>query len=278
MLSQELSPLKSAVDGLQAELANLSVSVEARLAAVEARVDTTQVRIEKLEVWVAEAKQQPGEAVTSPEVIAKLQGMQKQIDELVRGRPAADAEQNACTAVVGGLAGFGTISEASAWLNDKLTALTAPIPVDTYIKGGTFNGLLFAKFRNKLDRDAAVLRMRSASYQYGGNPVWARPDLPIEKRVPEGFLFGFKRQLVEWGFQRSIVRIDTDALNMKVGSELAVTAGVANGRLQCQWHGAWATWEDLHGSSELDVMMKKANDAIQRSRGVGKGTTKGHTQ
>eukprot|EP00972_Heterocapsa_arctica_P051057 7505817-Heterocapsa_arctica.AAC.1 len=61
--------------------------------------------------------------------------------------------------------------------------------------------------------------------------LWARPDLPLEVRIPETVLFAFKRTLVEWGFARSIVRVDTDAANVKVGGELALSAKCVGGQL-----------------------------------------------
>ena len=103
-----------------------------------------------------------------------------------------------------------------------------------------------------------------------------KADLPIKKRVSEGCLFGLKRVLCEWGFNRPIVRINTDMLDLKVGGEEVVAVKVAEGKLQCNWAGEWKNWKELHESSELKFILDKAAETLKKAGGGSKGTTKGH--
>ena len=103
--------------------------------------------------------------------------------------------------------------------------LGGPQPTETYCKG-EYKGLLFAKFASHRDRNAAVGKLRQAREQQGDNKVWAKADAPLEQRVAESFLFGVKKTFVDWGCKRGKVWVDTSALTLKVGGELAVTVRV----------------------------------------------------
>ena len=70
-------------------------------------------------------------------------------------------------------------------------------------------------------------------------------------------MFGLKRVLVEWGFQRASVRVDTDAATVKVGGETAVTVSVIGSNLHCEWGETWRVWRELHESEELKSLLEK---------------------
>ena len=88
-------------------------------------------------------------------------------------------------------------------------------------------------------------------------------------------MFGFKRTLVEWGFARSIVWVDTDTSSVEVGGELVLTVKIVGGKTNCTWHGAWAEWADLHDSPELEDIVDKAQSAMQNAGGGTNGKGKG---
>ena len=124
--------------------------------------------------------------------------------------------------------------------------------------------------------------------------MWAKPDLPVDKRVPATFLFGLKKVLVGWGLNKQCAWVDEDKLTLKAGEELVVTASVAqveqgassrgsaasgSKKLLCNWGGTWATWRDLQESAELEELVAKAEEALNRTAEgkKGKGWTKGHS-
>ena len=278
MLQHQLSPINAAIGNLQADFKRLHLSVDDRLNAIEARVDTTLVRVEKLEAVLSGG----GGVGVSQEVQDKLDAMQKQIAELQQVPGGSmSGPQITSTAVFGGLVGFGSKLEADEWLEDKLRSLLCPQAVETYIKGNDFNGLLFVKFADKRSRDIAVAKFRGAYLQRSGKAVWAKADLPIQQRVPESYLFGLKRVLVEWGFNRGVVRVDTTAGSLTVAGEQVVASMVVGGRLQNSWCGAWADWAELHQATEVVELGRRAAEALGRAAaggGGGKGLTKGHVQ
>ena len=93
---------------------------------------------------------------------------------------------------------------------------------------GDYKGIMFAKFESKPERDRAARVLKEAGLREGGASVRAKADLPAERRAPHNFLFGLKHLLVDWGFNRSNLWIDTDTGTLKTDTELIVTAVVSN--------------------------------------------------
>ena len=100
------------------------------------------------------------------------------------------------TALFGGLDKFTNEPEAKEWLKQRLTQLGVETPADIYTKG-TFTGILFARFSCGAVRDGVASAFWKARLEYGGKLTWSRPDLPLEQRVPESFLFALRKQLME---------------------------------------------------------------------------------
>ena len=76
-----------------------------------------------------------------------------------------------------------------------------------------------------------------------GKPTWAREDLPIERRVPETFLFALKKQLVEWGYSKQEVKVDRMALTLSVDGGVVATAAVKENKFSIDFDLDWALWE-----------------------------------
>jgi hypothetical protein len=168
--------------------------------------------------------------------------------------------------------------EAVTWLTAKLASLSGPVPVHSYIKSGEFHGILFAQFRNALDRDTAVALLRSAGLTHHGKNIWAKEDLPIETRSPKCFLLGLKRALRAWGFSK--INVDDDFTNLKLGSETGVAVECIDGKLRYKWHEKWANWKELQESMELREITQQAEDMLSKAQapGKGKGAAKGNAQ
>ena len=173
-------------------------------------------------------------------------------------------------------------------LHNKLTVLKGPQVVETYHKGEDFKGLLFAKFATKGDRDVAVRKLRQAKEEVRDRKVWAKPDQPVEKRVPATFFFALKRTLLEWGLNKGTAWVDEDRGTLEVAGKLVVTVSVsetatgtsetAKKKLECNWAEEWKTWKELQNSSELKALLEQADETLNRG-GKGKsskGWSKGH--
>ena len=86
------------------------------------------------------------------------------------------------------------------------------MPIEVFVSNekGDFSGVFFASFASAPDRIKALSAVKSKLVQLGGKVIWANTDLPKENRTVESFLFGLKKQLVEWGFTRASVRAEVD--------------------------------------------------------------------
>ena len=60
--------------------------------------------------------------------------------------------------------------------------------------------------------------------------------------------------------------------SVRVGAELALTAHVMQGGVKYEWHGEWATGNELHNSPELKALMCKSEELVARA---GRGMTHG---
>eukprot|EP00439_Symbiodinium_sp_Y106_P038447 s7727_g4.t1 len=169
-------------------------------------------------------------------------------------------------------AGAGKGSKAC---DDAIAAVTStgPSHIGTYMKSQMFQGLLFAKFRNSVDRDTVVALLRSAEMQEKGKRVWATQDLPMMQHVQKVFIMGLRWQLGEWGFMKRDMQWNDKFTNLKVGPDVVVTVRISNQKLVCDWSPEWAQWDDLQHSLELKQLIQRANDKLQHrtaSKGSGK--------
>ena len=111
------------------------------------------------------------------------------------------------TSLFGNLDFINNEEAAKVWLKAKLHDLGVTPPSDIYAKGD-FQNMLFAKFGTTVERDNAVLKMWKSNFKIGDKTVWSRPDLPIDQRVPQAFLFALKKQLLQWNYTKEECYVD----------------------------------------------------------------------
>ena len=183
------------------------------------------LQIQKFEQYMADTMDQGFSNNVAQDVEKQLQDLQAQIDDLKEPGTAiqAGSEDFCKTMVVGGLIGLPSLPEATRWLNSQLSQLQCPKHVGTYMKGSSFQGLMFVKFKNVDDRDLAVGILRSAGLTSGDGKVWATQGLPIPTRARKMFLLSLRWQLGEWGFVKREIEIDECYTKMMVGGRVVVT-------------------------------------------------------
>jgi hypothetical protein len=99
--------------------------------------------------------------------------------------------------------------------------------------------------------------------------------MPIEKRVPHGFLLGLWRQLIAWRFPAHFIKVDDSEI--KAGGKPILRALVADDGFKIEWlDEVWKTWDLLVNSAEFQELQGAAKEKIEASRaqmskGVGKG-------
>ena len=98
-----------------------------------------------------------------------------------------------------------------------------------------------------------------------GKATWSMADQPLERRVPETFLFSLKKQLVAWDFSRQQIRVCTDRLTLEVDGTCVVSACVKDKSLILDWDPAWLAWSDFSQSAELAALKTRAADVLARS-------------
>ena len=94
---------------------------------------------------------------------------------------------------------------------------------------------------------------------------WAKVEQPFDIRTAEFALFSIKRMLIDWGYNKSAVRVDTDTNILKIMNKEVAKSEVNDFVLKLTWcDGEWAEWEELQNMSEdkfnmLDLLLAPAD-------------------
>ena len=121
-----------------------------------------------------------------------------QVHSNVGKKDDRSSEEQNITAVVGGLPTSSSEIQCTAWLVEKINELYSVKPTRVYSKGD-FKGMLWLVFDSSAIRDGVVETTWKAKIAMHASQIWIAPDLPIEMRPENKFLFGFKRLLLTWG-------------------------------------------------------------------------------
>lgn len=95
----------------------------------------------------------------------------------------------------------------------------------------------------------------------------ARFECNVERRVPETFLVGLKKQLVAWGYAKEEIRVFAP-ISLQIDGAAVVKTGVIDKALVLHWQDEWASWKEFAGSDELQALKTHAPDVLSRV-GVG---------
>lgn len=101
-------------------------------------------------------------------------------------------------AVFGGLDGLQTLEEAEAWIKQQVSAMKAPMPIDVYIKGDEYKGIVFTKFSAPDTATTAVALFNKKRLRCTGKTVSAKHDQRIHVQALSSFLFGLKKLPTTW--------------------------------------------------------------------------------
>ena len=134
--------------------------------------------------------------------------------------------------------------ELDEWLDAVLWHAGAPKPTDTYFKGdmSDFNGVMFGKYTTKADGDATIKKVRLSAQEFSGQKLWAKRDQPLEDRVVESVLFGAKKMLVDWRWNKQALWVDLELKHLSCGGDIALTVGVEGGILKIDYGAEWEAY------------------------------------
>ena len=148
--------------------------------------------------------------------------------------------------VFGILSALNTIEDAIVWVKTEIGKLRLQLPIDTFVKDteGIFKGLLFAKFSSLEARDSVVEGFKNISMSKE-HTQWVKPDLPAVVRAPQIFLFGFKKMLIDWNFNKGVVKVDTDMNTLVVDGKRVVQVSVHENTMHYVWAEEWQNWPEF---------------------------------
>ena len=275
LLDTKMGPMQRSMAGLERQMGELNVSVDERLGKMEARMDKTDIRITKLEHQIVTM---PANMV-DPKLAQQLKDIEKEIEALKdephhHASPPESAKE--LTAVIGGLWSLNTFEEAEAWVRDKLWSLWTPAPAEVYVKFA-YKNIVFVRFSSKADRDAAVQALQALKgTKDGNNDVWAKESLPLEDRVRKSMLLGVKYMLGNWGFKKSLMKVDDEYISLKCDKKTVLTVSVTTGGLVCNWDADWKTWAELQNCEEMKELITRTSEQLKKGAAASKG--KGFTK
>ena len=273
LLDNKMGPMQQSMKSLEHKMGELNVSVDERLGQMEQRMETADIRITKLEQQVLSIPT----SMIDPKVAENIKEIEKEIYSLKHEPPqhaqtTGDAKE--LTAVIGGLWGLDNMHEAEVWVRDKLWSIWAPDPAEVYVKGD-YKNLVFARFRTKDDRDAAVQGLRGT--KEGKIDIWAKEALPLEDRIRRSMLLGVKYMLGNWGFKKNLMEVDSAYTSLKCDKKVVLTVEISAGGVECKWDGGWQSWTELQESEELKQLIINASEQVKKGN-AGKGFAKGGPQ
>ena len=218
---------------------------------------------------------------------SKIEALEGEIMRLkIGGRPQVTTitDERASTVVVGNIPGKESFDAAKEWLLSHCKSVGHKTPEIFYKT--SYTGILFAKFGSKseaIDLIGSISKLGGtfAPGKKNEDKIYAKVDKPIEIRTAEGTLFAIKRLLIEWGFSKSCVKIDTESSTLSVAGKTILSVAVDNYALIFKWcDGDWEKWDDLQNSEEFTSLKEESQGRLnkvkdlQGAKGKGKGPGK----
>ena len=124
-------------------------------------------------------------------------------------------------------------------------------------------------------RDQLIASVNNES-KSGAAKTWANVDRPIDIRTAEAALFGIKRMLVQWGYNKPAIRVNKDTRTLSVANQDIVKATVVDFVLRLEWcDGQWEQWQDLQSSPDLSSVTVAAQGKLDKAKNAASGAAKG---
>ena len=230
----------------------------------EDRKELLRIQDEKTDMKLKEAEEKTS---------AEFEKIRKEIIDFKKESAYLKASSDSTTVLFGGFQDK-TFEAAEKIVKCKLKDKDMEEPSAVYHKGDEFKGIVFAKFStDKVAED--VVKAISSQQGKGEETTWCKKDLPLNRRVPLSFLLGVRKQLTNWGFTKSKVRVQEDTNTLTVAGQPILKAGAAGSYLTLDWiNHEWKNWKELVESLEFKELTKKAEESLKKAedaKGKGKG-------
>jgi len=269
----DVQGINTKVDLIETEISQIKASMVTHTV-FNSEIDTLKGRIQAIENDSGSssmAVDAGGSSSTIPTAI--LERLAKV--ELDLKTNTEDVSDRDITAILGGFTEADTIDEAGKWINEQLWWNNGPQPTQHYCKGD-WKGFIFIKFQTKRDRDAAVTLFRNFKLKFGSKDIWAKADLPIEKRVQESVLYGVKKLFISWGYEKLAIWIDNEKHTIQIGSDIFFQMSIKDKKLDFKIEDGWG---EHFKAPELQKIIEDGNEklakaSITATKGLGKGKNK----
>ena len=266
-----MKDLKVDVEMLQSNLESVAGEVESLTVETRAGLNSLAHRVTSLE-----SMDQRGEsgidrpADNSENVQRKIEELEAHIAKMRTDMPKDDEQGR--TMVVGGLAAALNLEDAYQIIATELWQRWAPTSLQHYVKGD-FKGIVFMKFKNADECEAAIRTMKDAKLKCGDNEVWAKKEMPLETRTVKNLLFAVKLMMLDWNvYDKRALWVDTDEMVLKVGFETIMTPTVVDGKLAVDFADGWRSEVECEAFKKIyEEAVKKLQSAAVPTKGVGKG-------
>ena len=218
-------------------------------------------------------------SASSNEVSDQVKSLQEEISKLKQNPMKQSSISSEITpfhrkrCIVGGLQAFPDKFAAEDYVRENFSNLSICSSFNIESREDVV-GLLFCIFSNESDRDDAVMKMNNADLNFGGQKIWCAPGLPASIRIPKTFLFGLKRILSTWDFDKRSVYVDKDASKIYVAGNEVCSCVVKNAIMEITWTGKWKEWRDLHADADIRKLIQDCRTKLSTSKGGGKGKSK----
>ena len=259
---------------------------------IDSNVDNLKGRVDKVEDGLGDlaarvARMETTSLTLQPEMSSPdVENLRQQLEAMkviLQGNSGTLRSQLADghTAVVGGFKGARDKNELETWLSKVCWSAHAPQPTETYIKGdmANFNGVAFGKYQSQVERDAAVAKIQAAAFEFGGQKVWAKPELPLQIRVIKGLLFAAKQMFVDWRFEKRSLWVDMEEQHLKCGEDVVLKVEIKDCELTITYDPEWQTYVETGNESWANVIKEavaklKSHTSQAATKGLGKGKGK----
>jgi hypothetical protein len=283
----------SFLEGVDEMFDRKMVPIQNDIKEIKGQVQDVKLQAEKAEALALEAKSSVenlrDQFVQAPPSSSVDEDLRKRVQEIetkfCQGSMAEPGGLATNTLVAGGFK--VSLAAATQWVNKLVREAQNIAPLEVYEKGRPdeeFKGLLFMKFRNIPEATSALATLKDSLARENigkdvRDKIWCDFEFPLEKRVCDSFLNDLRKQLREWEYPKECIEVNKDLGHIKVGGTIVAKVEVKNSEFGVKWDSQWETWEKLQSSTELQAMMAKAKDKVDKNKSrIGKGASKGLLQ
>jgi hypothetical protein len=253
MIDRKMVPMQNDITEIKGQVQEVKVQAgRAEALALEAKTSVEELRNQFV-------KTPPGSSIDG-----ELRKRVQEIETKFAQGPMAESQGLATnTLVAGGLK--VSLAAATQWVNKLFREAENTAPLEVYKKGKPdeeFKGLLFLKFRNSSEAKGALATLKDSMARENigkdaKDKIWCDFEFPLEKRICDGFLNDFRKQLLEWQYPKNASRSTRTWASSRSEASLWPRL-IKNFEFGVKWDSEWETWEKLQASTELQAMMAKA--------------------